>query len=53
MDGLDAVRQTVRIALSVERYHWRIHSWQFGVELSEIDFNRPKGMLYPSENPFA
>ena len=24
-----------------------------GVELSEINFNQPKGMLYPSENPFA
>lgn len=24
-----------------------------GVELDEIDFNHPKGMLYPSENPFA
>lgn len=24
-----------------------------GVELDEINFNQPKGMLYPSENPFA
>lgn len=24
-----------------------------GVEQTELDFNRPKGMLYPSENPFA
>ncbi|MCR5700678.1 MAG: L-fucose/L-arabinose isomerase family protein [Lachnospiraceae bacterium] len=24
-----------------------------GVELDEIDYNQPKGTLYPSENPFA
>ena len=24
-----------------------------GVEQTELDFNQPKGMLYPSENPFA
>ena len=24
-----------------------------GVELDEIGFNQPKGMMYPSENPFA
>ena len=32
VDGLDAVRQSVRLILSVERYHWLIHSWQYGVE---------------------
>ena len=24
-----------------------------GVPIEEIDFNQPKGMLYPTENPFA
>ena len=24
-----------------------------GVPVEEIDFNQPKGMLYPTENPFA
>ncbi|MBO5228177.1 MAG: fucose isomerase, partial [Lachnospiraceae bacterium] len=24
-----------------------------GVELSEIGYNQPKGVRYPSENPFA
>ena len=24
-----------------------------GVSVEEIDFNRPKGMMYPTENPFA
>jgi len=24
-----------------------------GVDVSEINFNQPKGMLYPGENPFA
>ena len=24
-----------------------------GVEVDEIDYNRPKGVLYPTENPFA
>jgi len=24
-----------------------------GVPVEEIDFNQPKGMRYPTENPFA
>ena len=24
-----------------------------GVETDEINFNQPKGMMYPTENPFA
>ena len=24
-----------------------------GVEMDEINFNQPKGMMYPTENPFA
>lgn len=46
VDGLDAVRQAVRVALSVERYHWLIHSWQFGVELSDL-FGKPLAYALP------
>ena len=46
VDGLDAVRQAVRVALSVERYHWLIHSWQYGVELSDL-FGKPLSYALP------
>lgn len=45
-DGLDAVRQSVRLILSVERYHWLIHSWQYGVELSDL-FGKPLSFALP------
>lgn len=35
-DGLEAVRQTVEIILSVERFHWQIYTHNFGAELSGI-----------------
>ena len=46
VDGLDAVRQSVRLILSVERYHWLIHSWQYGVELSDL-FGKPLSYALP------
>lgn len=35
-EGLEAVRQAVEIALSVERFRWQIYSTNFGVELDDL-----------------
>lgn len=35
-DGLEAVRQAVEIALSVERFRWQIYSTNFGAELDDL-----------------
>ena len=35
-EGLDAVRQAVEIALSVERFRWQIYSTNFGAELDGL-----------------
>ena len=45
-DGLDAVRQAVRLILSVERYAWLIHSWNYGVELADL-FGKPLSYALP------
>ena len=34
--GLEAVRQSVEIALNVERYKWTIYSTNFGSELNDL-----------------
>lgn len=35
-EGLEAVRQAVEIALSVERFRWQIYSTNFGAELDDL-----------------
>ena len=35
-EGLEAVRQAVEIALSVERFRWQIYSTNFGTELDDL-----------------
>lgn len=35
-EGLEAVRQSVEIALNVERFRWTIYSANFGAELDEL-----------------
>ena len=35
-EGLEAVRQTVEIALNVERFRWQIYSTNFGAELDDL-----------------
>ena len=35
-EGLEAVRQAVEIALSVERFRWQIYSINFGAELDDL-----------------
>ena len=44
VDGLEAVRQAVYIMLNVERYQHLIHSWDFGVELSDL-YGKPIGFV--------
>ncbi len=46
IDGLDAVRQAIRLILSVERYEWLIHSWNYGVELRDL-FGKPLSFVLP------
>ena len=35
-EGLEAVRQSVEIALSVERFRWQIYSTNYGAELDDL-----------------
>ena len=35
-EGLEAVRQSVEIALNVERFQWQIYNTNFGNELEEV-----------------
>ena len=46
IDGAEAVRQSVRQMLSVERYEWLIHSWNYGMELSDL-FGKPLPFVLP------
>ena len=46
IDGLDAVRQAIRLILSVERYEWLIHSWNYGVEFRDL-FGKPLSFALP------
>lgn len=36
IDGLEAVRQAVYLALNVERYNHEIYSWSYGAELFDL-----------------
>lgn len=44
VDGLEAVRQAMEIALRVERFEWLIYSWNYGVELKKL-FGKPMGLV--------
>lgn len=46
IDGLEAMEQAIRIILSTERYKYVIHSWNFGVELSDL-FGQPIPYVLP------
>ena len=35
-EGLEAVRQSVEIALNVERFRWQIYNTNFGAELNDL-----------------
>lgn len=36
IDGLDAVRQSIELILTTERFQWQIFSSDYGVELDEL-----------------
>lgn len=44
--GLQAMKQAVYLILSVERYEWLIHSWNYGVELRDL-FGQPVNYCIP------
>lgn len=45
-DRLKAMEQAVYLILSIERYDYLIHSWNFGVELREL-FGQPVAYCLP------
>ncbi|MDR1292285.1 MAG: DUF2634 domain-containing protein [Clostridiales Family XIII bacterium] len=36
VDGLDAVKQAIRLILSIERYDYTIYSWDYGSEIKHL-----------------
>lgn len=46
VDQLEAMKQAIYMILSVERYEYLIHSWNFGVELRDL-FGRPVSFCLP------
>ena len=36
IDGMDALKQSISLALNTERYQHAIYSWQYGSELSTL-----------------
>lgn len=46
VDSLEAMKQAIYIILSVERYKYPIHSWNFGVELLDL-FGQPATYVLP------
>ncbi|ABX43308.1 DUF2634 domain-containing protein [Lachnoclostridium phytofermentans] len=47
VDGLEAIKQSVYMALSVERYEHLIYSWDYGVELEDL-FGKDPAYVYPT-----
>lgn len=46
IDELEAVKQAIYLILSVERYEYLIHSWNYGVELKDL-FGQPVSFCLP------
>lgn len=46
VDGLEAMRQAIYLILSVERYDYLIHSWNYGVELRDL-YGMPTSYCIP------
>lgn len=47
VDGLEAINQSIYMALSVERYEHLIYSWDYGVELEDL-FGKDPSYVYPA-----
>lgn len=46
IDGIEAIRQTVYLILCTERYQYLIHSWNYGVELTQL-IGKPIALVLP------
>lgn len=46
VSGLDALKQTIFLTLSIERYAWKIYSWGYGTELVDL-IGKPREYAYP------
>lgn len=46
VDGLEAMKQAIYLILSVERYDYLIHSWNYGVELQDL-YGMPTSYCIP------
>ena len=46
VDQLEAMKQAIYLILSVERYEYLIHSWNYGVELKDL-FGQPVSFCLP------
>lgn len=46
VDGAEALKQEIYIILTTERYKYEIHSWDFGIELSDL-FGQPYEYVCP------
>jgi len=46
VDEIEAVKQTIYLTLSIERYDYIMFSWDYGIELSEL-FGREKEYVIP------
>lgn len=47
VDGLEAIKQSIYMALSVERYEHLIYSWDYGVEFEDL-FGKNPSYVYPA-----
>jgi len=47
LDGLEAIKQSIYLALSIERYEHLIYSWDYGVELEDL-FGKDPSYVYPT-----
>lgn len=47
VDGLEAIKQSIYMALSVERYEYLIYSWDYGVELGDL-LGKDPSYVYPA-----
>jgi len=45
LDGIAAIKQTIFLILSVERYEYEIYSWRYGVELQNL-IGMPVPLVY-------
>lgn len=45
-DKLDAIKQSINLILSIERYKYPIYSWNYGIELIDL-YGQPMSYVIP------